>query len=202
MSETPSKKQPGQDADSEGFLSRWSRRKTMSRQGAETADADADAVPQPTPESEPVADDVQPVPPATVDGAAADSGSAVAPAVELPPIEALDENSDYSAFMQSGVSADMQRKALRKLFTSPKFNVRDGLDDYDLDYSNPQPLGNVITAEMRRRVRKELERMAALDTRDDSQHELPAAVAADTATTAIPEPDADAESDDDRTETA
>ena len=57
MSETPSKKQPGQDADSEGFLSRWSRRKTMSRQGAETADADADAVPQPTPESEPVADD-------------------------------------------------------------------------------------------------------------------------------------------------
>jgi len=81
----------------------------------------------------------------------------------LPPIESLGADSDYSAFLSSDVSADVQRKALRKLFQSPKFNVRDGLDDYDLDFTNPEPLGNIVTAEMRHRMRIELEKLAGLD---------------------------------------
>jgi len=200
MSETPRKEQPAQDADSEDFLSRWSRRKTQAHKGA--AEADVAAMPKPVSAPPVDPDSAQLSPPEVGDDAAADAGTADVPAVELPPIEALDENSDYSAFMQSGVPADMQRKALRKLFTSPKFNVRDGLDDYDLDFSNPQPLGSIITAEMRRRVQQELERMMAGETDDGARQERPAAVAADAGTTPDPEPDSDAGPDDDRTDSA
>ncbi len=90
---------------------------------------------------------------------------------ELPPLESLDENSDYSAFMAADVAPDVRRHALRKLFQSAKFNVRDGLDDYDLDYSNPEPLGNIVTAEMRRRLMQQLERLAGGDEDGTEQAE-------------------------------
>ncbi len=41
-------------------------------------------------------------------------------------------------------NAGLQHKALRKLFTDPRFNVMDGLDVYIDDYSKPDP----ISAEM------------------------------------------------------
>jgi len=142
----------------EEFLTRWSRRKALSREGVE--------LPEPVDE---VAGDSESPP--------GDSGSenedalqedgqgpeAPAAAPELPPIESLGEDSDYGAFLASDVPADLQRKALRKLFQSPKFNVRDGLDDYDLDFSSPEPLGDIVPAEMRHRLRAELERLAGLD---------------------------------------
>jgi hypothetical protein len=77
---------------------------------------------------------------------------------------------------------------LRKLFHSPKFNVRDGLDDYDLDFTNPEPLGDIITAEMRHRMQVELERLARLDEENDEPDEAVAAVESD-------EPAAGTESD-------
>ena len=163
MSENPHKDTvvdtTAESGEQVSFLARWSRRKTEARTGVE--------LPEPEADHEPAADD------------AADSVSAATsepvehsedlpdnPAEatpELPSIDSLDENSDYSAFLSSDVSADVQRKALRKLFQSPKFNVRDGLDDYDLDFTNPEPLGNIITAEMRHRMRIELEKLAGLD---------------------------------------
>ena len=48
---------------------------------------------------------------------------------DMPPIESLDENSDYSAFMSEGVSDELRNLALRKLFKAPVFNIRDGLDE-------------------------------------------------------------------------
>jgi hypothetical protein len=100
-------------------------------------------------------------------------------APELPPLESLDENSDYSAFLDSRVDTDTQREALRKLFRSPKFNVTDGLDDYDLDYTNPEPLGNIVTAEMRHRIQLELEKLAGLDDESEDPVETVAAVDSD-----------------------
>ena len=51
--------------------------------------------------------------------------------------------------------------ALRQLFRSPKFNVIDGLDDYCEDYTRFDPLGSIMTAELRhhaeRLARKALE---------------------------------------------
>ena len=46
--------------------------------------------------------------------------------------------------------------ALRKLFHLPQFNFRDGLDDYAEDYTNFEPLGDIITADMRHRMEREL----------------------------------------------
>ncbi|MEA1889961.1 MAG: DUF3306 domain-containing protein, partial [Pseudomonadota bacterium] len=42
--------------------------------------------------------------------------------------------------------------ALRQLFRGSMFNVRDGLDDYDDDFTQFTKLGDVITAEMRRQM--------------------------------------------------
>jgi hypothetical protein len=54
--------------------------------------------------------------------------------VDLPPIDGICENDCVSAFMQPGVDETTRRLALRKLFHQPKFNLRDGLDDYDGDF--------------------------------------------------------------------
>ena len=71
---------------------------------------------------------------------------------DMPPIESLDEHSDYSGFMSPKVSEELRRTALRKLFHLSKFNIRDGLDDYDDDFSSFEPLGNIITADMRHQL--------------------------------------------------
>jgi len=149
--------------EQESFLARWSQRKNQARKGID--------LPEPDGEHDPATDVVESRSGTTApETAERPADLPVDPAdatPELPPIESLDENSDYSVFLSSDVSTDVQRKALRKLFQSPKFNVRDGLDDYDLDFTNPEPLGDIITAEMRHRMRIELEKLAGLD--DDTE---------------------------------
>ncbi len=92
----------------EAFLSRWSRRKR-------------DAV-QSTPES------TQPTQPAH-------PTSAEAQPPELPPIDSLTHESDFSGFMHKQVDDKLRRAALRKLFSDPSFNIADGLDEYAEDYT-------------------------------------------------------------------
>ena len=155
------------DEEGEGFLSRWSQRKALARDGVELPDepelpeqppvVDATGVDDPPAEAEPVEEETP---------------------TELPPLESLDENSDYSAFLNKDVPPDLRQQALRKLFQSPKFNVRDGLDDYDWDFSNPEPLGNIVTAEMRYRIKAELERLARKALEEDAADETAVAAAA------------------------
>lgn len=186
-------KQPARDgssrietAEEEDFVSRWSRRKTLSRDGIDpTTDEHDETAPSdnaPTTESD-------------------DEASAIPDdePTRLPPLESLDGDSDYSAFLEANVPRDLQRQALRKLFHSPKFNVRDGLDDYDLDFSNPEPLGNVITAEMRHRIRLEFERLAEKVADGDTPEEA-AVSAAEADGTGEPETSIDSEPDDARIE--
>ncbi len=71
---------------------------------------------------------------------------------ELPSLDSLDENSDYSAFMQIDVDKEIRKLALRKLFSSPAFNIRDGLDDYDEDYTQFVALGDTKTADLAHRL--------------------------------------------------
>jgi len=52
----------------------------------------------------------------------------------LPDPETLDAGSDFSAFMSPGVSSTLRRKALRQLWSTGDYNVRDGLNDYDQDF--------------------------------------------------------------------
>ena len=71
---------------------------------------------------------------------------------DLPSLDSLGPDSDYSDFLSSVVSPKLRRAALRKLFSSAKFNVTDGLDDYAEDYSRHIPLGDIVPAEMRTRL--------------------------------------------------
>ena len=78
----------------------------------------------------------------------------------MPPLESLDGTSDVSAFLSRGVSASLRRAALRRVFRAPKFNVRDGLNDYDGDFTAYAPLGDTLTCDMKFRAAR-LEREAA-----------------------------------------
>jgi hypothetical protein len=72
-----------------------------------------------------------------------------APMPDLPPVEQLTLESDFSGFMHPKVDADLRRAALRKLFSDPHFNVMDGLDTYIDDYSKPDPLPPGMLAGLR-----------------------------------------------------
>ena len=65
------------------------------------------------------------------------------------PLESLDEESDYTGFLSPGVSEDLRRMALRRLFHLPQFDIRDGLNDYDEDFRIFEPLGKIVTADMK-----------------------------------------------------
>jgi hypothetical protein len=122
----------------EGFLSRWSRRKQQAKTDLKDASND-------NPAAQTIAEAKQQANVAIAeDEMPGDS--------DMPPIESLDEDSDYSGFMSPNVSDELRNLALRKLFRAGGFNERDGLDDYDDDFTNFEKLGNVITAEMRHQM--------------------------------------------------
>ena len=125
----------------EGLLSRWSRRKLQTQEdslkeeavlAAEHPDA-ANAISVDAPQAE-VTD--QPV--------LTDE--------DMPSIESLTEDSDFSGFMSPGVSEKLRNMALRKMFHAPVFNIRDGLDEYDEDYTFFEPLGDIVTCDMKHQV--------------------------------------------------
>lgn len=121
------------------FLTRWSRLKQAARNTDSTA-------------SPPIE---------TVDSATS------SPLVELtdkdmPPLASLNEDSDYRGFLSPKVSEALRKQALRKLFHSPVFNVRDGLDDYDEEYTQFAKLGDIVTADMRHQLEVEAQRLREL----------------------------------------
>ncbi len=116
--------------DDAGFLARWSRRKRAAEAPEQATKATATA----THASE--------VPDAQI---SRDTPVAEKTDADMPPVDTLDENSDYSDFLSPKVSEELQRVALRKLFHLPKFNIVDGLDDYSGDYRNFTPLDDIKT---------------------------------------------------------
>ena len=55
--------------------------------------------------------------------------------LELPSIESLTYDSDFSVFMAPSVPAEIRRRALRRLWSFPVFNQTDGLANYAGDYT-------------------------------------------------------------------
>jgi len=98
---------------------------------------------------------------------------------DMPSIESLTADSDYSCFMSPKVSHALRRLALRKLFHGAQFNICDGLDDYDGDYTSFAKLGNIVTSDMKHQIevamRKKqqlLEQQAAEARLDNEASEL------------------------------
>ncbi len=79
---------------------------------------------------------------------------------DMPPITTLSATSDLTGFFNRGVSATLRRAALRHVFQLPSYNVRDGLNDYDDDFTYFEPLGDTVTSDMKwHTARKERERL-------------------------------------------
>lgn len=73
----------------------------------------------------------------------------VAPPTDLPPVDGLTIDSDFSGYFHPKVDENLQRAALRKLFGDPHFNVMDGLDVYIDDYSKSDPLPPGLLAQLK-----------------------------------------------------
>ncbi|KDE39071.1 hypothetical protein ADINL_2200 [Nitrincola lacisaponensis] len=127
----------------EGFLGRWSRLKQRQEDPAEMAES-VQELPVQTlePEAEGVVAVDTPSDEESIESAAevASSETEVLTDLDMPDLSTIHAGSDMSMFFSSGVSAELRRQALRKFFHQPEFNVRDSLDDYALDYSNPDKL--------------------------------------------------------------
>jgi hypothetical protein len=97
---------------------------------------------------------------------------------DMPDIESLDEDSDFSGFMSTGVSDELRNLALRKLFKAPVFNIRDGLDEYDEDYTYFEKLGDIVTCDMKHQIEmqeqklREAEAAEAAAAEDDEIEEI------------------------------
>jgi hypothetical protein len=148
--------------EGEAFLERWSRLKSEARRDEAPA----------------------PVGPDTVPDAQAAAPEAAERSTVVPDLGVLDQDSDYSAFLAADIDPDLRRRALHKLFHSPKFNVLDGLDDYCDDFTQFTPLGAVVTADMRfqleRAARKALAEIEASGPGSEPATVLPAETVAAT----------------------
>jgi Protein of unknown function (DUF3306) len=124
------------DDANESLLLRWSRRKHAARQDKAGATDVASAAGKPaevTSAGEPAPAEAAADEPIAVshDAEQAEAGMA-APPVDLPDVETLTYESDFSAFMSKGVPETLKKQALRKLWLSnPLFANLDGLNDYD-----------------------------------------------------------------------
>lgn len=118
----------------ESPLRRWSRLKTQARAGqvdTEPADAPAGsgAASQEPGQAEIAADEQTPV------------------LEDLPDIESLDQDSDYTPFLGADVPDELRRLALRKLWASdPVLANLDGLNDYDEDFSTLGTIVGMVTS--------------------------------------------------------
>ena len=123
------------DESRKPFLSRWSQRKLAASREASGRDASTSVAPPVTNPPVPASTPDAQVPPAPV-------------APELPPVESLSFDSDFTQFMQPKVDESLKREALRKLFNDPRFNVMDGLDTYIDDYTKFVPMTPDIVAQL------------------------------------------------------
>lgn len=121
-------------AHDESGLARWSRRKAAAQQGS------SDRVDDLPGESAQVTENIDKPDDKPIEHLTDQ---------DMPPLESLDEHSDYSGFLSPAVSEKLRKQALRKLFHLDLYNVTDGLDDYAEDYTQFAKLGNIITADMR-----------------------------------------------------
>ena len=122
-----------------GFLNRWSKKKL----GAEPELSPSELAERQSPaqDSKGLKDpalgeqssekNLEPV-------AGAAQAQEVAPTLE--DVLKLTQDSDFSAYVKPGIDPEVQKAAMQKLFSDPRYNVMDGLDIYIDDYSKPDPI--------------------------------------------------------------
>lgn len=56
-------------------------------------------------------------------------------------------------WQREDVDAETRKAALRSLFSKPEFNIRDGLNEYDDDFTRFAGLGDIVTQDMKRMLK-------------------------------------------------
>lgn len=162
----------------DGFLSRWARRKQDVREAEEREaalapePAEAGALAREQALADPEQRDVPPD---------EETKQRWIEELEAIDIETLTYDSDFTVFMKSWVPGALRQKALRKLWNSnPALAVLDGLNDYDLDYTDKaMKAGTVISSYMPGRgyasLEEVVEKVEALagDTDGAAEDDLP-----------------------------
>lgn len=152
----------------EGFFSRWSRLKRrapaadaacIANQPASIADRQTNVAGAADDIKSPVSAGAE----SSVNPASANPGAGIAvrtgkvelaadlPA-ELPDVDNLTMDSDYSLFLRPEVDESVRRTALRKLLRDPHFNVMDGLDVYIEDFGKADPIPSKMMASQIRQM--------------------------------------------------
>jgi len=131
----------------ESFLSRFHRRKTEAR----LTETRADISPE---------EDEHPTRAVSETTTEADNVEETLTDADMPPLESLSADSDYTGFLSPKVSEKLRRAALRKLFHGDEFNIVDGLDEYAEDFTTFEALGDIVTSDMRHLIEVEAKKKA------------------------------------------
>ncbi|WP_114764427.1 DUF3306 domain-containing protein [Vibrio rhodolitus] len=136
------------------FISRWSKRKldekakellsTEETQVAVKANENSDEI---NAELSTPIDESQPA----IAASETETGAMAANDADKP------EEMSIANLLVSEAEQSVKKAALRKLFLSEEFNVRDGLDDYDEDYSNLKTLSQSVAETLRDWVKEQPE---------------------------------------------
>jgi len=149
---------------SDGFLSRWSRRKL----GTESVPEQVEGLPIEASIAEdlvaeaPVVE-VEPEP-EPIDSRTGKPMSELTDE-DMPAIELLNAESDLRCFMSGKVSQALRMKALTRVFHSPKYNQMCICAEYADDYTNFLPMGDIVPHDLKQAIAREagklLQRLAA-----------------------------------------
>jgi len=66
----------------------------------------------------------------------------------LPPVDKLTPESDFTGFMHPKVADALRRTALKKLFSDPHFNVPDPFEPYSRDWNVSDPIPEAMRASL------------------------------------------------------
>lgn len=150
-------------AEPESRLSRWSRRKRQTAEETQKEDLALNLEQQSQVENE--------LETLTSEDQQNEAQQPVLSDTDMEPVEGMTEESDFSKFMSPGVSDELRNLALTKLFHAPIFNIRDGLDEYDGDYTWFEKLGDIVTADMRHQMELEANKKLEQEAREIAEAE-------------------------------
>ncbi len=152
---------PDNSNKDEGFVSRWSRRKQQVVQEENLQDVNS---------SEGISEDIEEVIDPEVIKAEKLEALNKLTDEDMPDIETLNEHSDFSSFMSTSVSEKLRNMALKKLFMGKSYNIRDGLDEYDGDYTFFEKMPDtMVTSDMKHMIGVEAKRQLAKEQEEERQ---------------------------------
>ncbi|MDD1783045.1 DUF3306 domain-containing protein [Enterovibrio sp. ZSDZ35] len=79
------------------------------------------------------------------------------PELTMKDVGKLKDGDSAAAFLAKGISAEVKKAALRKLFQGEAYHVLDGMNDYDLDYSKAKNLTAEAAQALRHWTKDKLE---------------------------------------------